>query len=93
MSKRPFWTSSELVEMFLPVLYLLLSCHLLTLGKYLWFLWGVGLGFALGNGCFKLLHGLGIKVGGLPGRTGTAGGGSVGIVAGSGSKSMSCILS
>ena len=30
----------ELVEMVHPVLYLLRSCHLLALDKYLWLLWG-----------------------------------------------------
>ena len=29
---------SELVEVVLPLLYLLLSCHLLALGEYLWLL-------------------------------------------------------
>ena len=56
---------SELVEVVLPLLYLLLSCHLLALGEYLWLLWGAGLGFALGNSCLKPLHHLGVKVGGL----------------------------
>ena len=50
---------SELVEMVLPFLHLLLSCHLLTLGKYLWLLWGVGLCYSLGNSCLKPLHNLG----------------------------------
>lgn len=52
-------------EMVLPFLHLLLSCHFLMLGKYLWLLWGVGFGSALNNGCFKPLHNFGVKVGAL----------------------------
>ena len=52
---------SEPAEMVLSILHLLLSHKILTLGKHLRLLRGVGLNSALGNGCLELLHNLGAR--------------------------------